>query len=162
MITQAKLMELLSYEPETGVFRWLVSGKGRNSSGIAGNIDHHGYHKIVIMGIEYKTHRLSWLYVYGNWPDDQIDHINLVRHDNRIANLREATRSENMGNKLKYCNNRSGHKGVSLAKRGKKWRSSIKINGKVINLGSFDELSDAASAYERAAKEHFGQFARVA
>ena len=162
MITHSKLMELIAYNPETGALFWKVAGKGRTLGKIAGSISRKGYREI---GIDYKiyyAHRLVWLYIHGRWPYDQIDHINLVRDDNRLCNLRESNQTENKGNTRKHCNNRSGFKGVCWHRQCKKWQASIKINGTQTYLGLFDDLSAAAAAYERAAKTHFGEFARVA
>jgi len=78
MITQAGLKELLNYNPETGDFAWVKSKKP------AGGISSYGYRRIIIDGKEHKAHRLAWLYTHGVFPEDQIDHINGVRHDNRI------------------------------------------------------------------------------
>ena len=155
-------MELLTYDPETGEFRWRVARNRQIPNSIAGNLRRDGYRRIRIDRKTYGAHRLAWLYTHGKWPTDQIDHINMIKNDNRLCNLREATNAQNMHNTRKICTNTSGVKGVTWNKLNKKWYSQIKINRKQIHIGQFDELSDAAAAYERAAKTHFGEFARVA
>ena len=160
MITQDQLIDLLSYDPETGVFRWRVSKARRNPDKIAGCLC-KGYHVIKIYNKIYKSHRLAWLYMHANWPSDEIDHINMVKNDNRLCNLREATSSENKWNTRKPCTNTSGFKGVTWNKKRKKWWAKIRIFGKETYLGQFDNPSDAAATYILAAETHFHQFARA-
>jgi hypothetical protein len=90
MITRARLLELLDYNPATGIFRWKASTNQRIKPGsIAGCCRHEKYWWIRLDGRSYSAGRLAWLYVYGNWPLHQIDHINRVKTDNRIGNLRD-------------------------------------------------------------------------
>jgi hypothetical protein len=97
-ITAERLRKLLAYDPETGVFRWKVQ-RGRVRAGsIGGTLIKSGCHMIAIDWRTYPAHRLAWLCVHGCWPVDQIDHVNGIRTDNRIANLREAIRNENNEN----------------------------------------------------------------
>ena len=105
-ITQAKLKELLSYDPETGDFTWLV---GRKMAGKkAGSPHNQGYFTIRISRKLYLSHRLAWLYVYGAFPKIDLDHINGVKSDTRIDNLRECSESQNQWNSRKPKNNISG------------------------------------------------------
>jgi hypothetical protein len=97
--------------------------------------------------------------VYGRWPAEQIDHVNGVKGDNRIANLREATPTQNVANTLARRNNKCGKKGVVLA-RGK-WQAQIYPNGRQIKLGSFNSAEEAHAAYCSAARIYFGEFARA-
>lgn len=96
-MTQEELHQLLEYNPETGEFFWKSCVSKRIKVGQkAGSICKiHGYELIGIKNKQYRAHRLAWLYVYGKWPNPEIDHINRVKTDNRIANLREADRSMN-------------------------------------------------------------------
>jgi len=103
---------------------------------------------------------LAWLFVHGFDPPQQIDHINGIRDDNRIANLRLATVAENSQNVGKQSNNKSGFKGVHWHARGKKFRAQIMANGKSKSLGLFHTAAEAAAAYDIAAAELHGEFAR--
>jgi hypothetical protein len=160
-LTAERLRELLVYTPETGEFHWAVSKGAARRGGLAGgSVGGTGYLNIGIDGKLYRTHRLAWLYVYGEWPENEIDHINLVKTDNRIKNLRQASHTENMANKPVYKNNVGGLKGVR--KRGQKWHAQIQSGGKIKFIGSFSTPEMAAAAYSAAAQEMFGEFARAA
>lgn len=170
MITQELLQELLDYDPDTGVFTWLRrpgndrctnSWNARYAGNRAGLVNARGYRMIRIGGPQYRAHRLAWLYVHGEWPADQIDHINGVSDDNRIANLREATNSENCRNKGKMPNNTSGFKGVYWNKNTRKWLAGIRVSLKFIPLGYYDCPKEAAAAYAVAAAKYHGEFARL-
>lgn len=119
-----------------------------------------GYRSISIDDRDYLAHRLAWLYVHGKWPPHQLDHINMDRADNRMCNLRQADNAENNCNRPLQSNNTSGFKGVSFHKQTRKWKASLKVRGKDIHLGLFDEAEAAAAAYRLAAQKHFGEFAR--
>lgn len=162
-LTQARLRALLHYDPETGVFRWLVATGRRVKAGQeAGCLMPSGYVGIRIDNRRYMAHRLAWLYMTGEWPTGEIDHINGRRTINEWRNLRVATSAENKANARTPSHNTSGHKGVTFHKRRGKWAAQIHVNGKHIALGLFDNKEDAAAAYWRAARERFGQFARAA
>jgi hypothetical protein len=160
-ITASELRDLLFYDCETGVFTWNKARGPLKVGKLAGSRDAYGYWTIGIKGSYYKAHRLAWLYHYGEWPEKDLDHINGIPDDNRICNLRKASRSENCRNQSKRVNNTSGYKGVSWCKRDKKWSVQISNNGKRIRLGYFDSVIDAAEAYENAARELHGEFART-
>jgi len=161
-LTAERLRELLSYDPDTGLFHWRRQ-KGRASAGDkAGRFSFtHGYIDIGIDGCLYRAHRLAWLYIYGKWPTE-MDHINGVRNDNRLVNLRQCTVSENRSNRGASPRNTSGFKGVSKRANDGKWIAQIKKNGKVTWLGSFDDPAEAHAAYCKAAKVIHGEFARTA
>lgn len=161
-ITHAELVSLLSYEPDTGIFRWHKS-RGRNHTSVnvkAGTVASNGYVYIKHGPKNYLAHRLAWLYVHKDWPSDQIDHINGDRTDNRLSNLRIATRKENLRNICRKKTNRCGYKGVYWHKQANKWRASITVDGKFISLGLYLRVEDASSAYQAAAIKYFGVFAR--
>ena len=137
MLTQAEVKELLKYDPATGVFTWLVprSSNSIKAGTVAGSLMHTGYVQIQIGKARYMGHRLAWLYVYGYFPENSIDHINRRRTDNRIENLREVSNSCNIRNSKPHSNNTSGVKGVCWAKRVQRWQADVKVNGRKIGLG---------------------------
>lgn len=154
-----ELCNILDYDPETGIFLWKVSRRGTSGVGsVAGRIDNSSYRRIKIGGNYYLAHRLAWKMSYGVDPTDEIDHKNGIRLDNRICNLRKATRSENQRNIAKYNNNKSGFKGVSWDKSRRKWIVAIKNNNKQKTLGRFTDINDAAAAYATAATALHGEF----
>lgn len=146
MITQNRLHELLNYDPSSGEFTWKKYRHGANKTLIAGRLHHRGYRMICVDYKTYLAHRLAWLYVYGHFPKNEIDHINRVKDDNRLCNLREADRFINLKNTKISKNNSSGTKGVSFNKRSKKWHSYISIKGKINHIGFFNNLADATQA----------------
>jgi len=159
MITQSELKELLHYDPVTGIFTWLISQSNRVKVGdIAGGISKRGYFVIRIHNIINYSHRLAWFYVYGINPIDEIDHINMIKIDNRIANLRQANSSENKINKGLQSNNTSGYKGVCWCKQHRKWVARCYAEGKPKHLGLFDNKIDAYTAYVCFAKQQHGEF----
>lgn len=160
-LTQPILRELLHYDHGTGDFTNLITRHGRAMAGsLAGSLTGEGYWNIMIFGSRYQAHRLAWLYMTGKWPENEIDHKDLNKSNNRWHNLREATCSQNHANKAVQANNSSGFKGVSWNK--KKWRAVLYIAGKQRFLGYFDTPQDAHIAYCNAAKMAYGDFARTA
>lgn len=159
MLTQHRLKQVLSYNPDTGVFTRLITINGKAKKGdIAGYNHSNGYKLITIDGCKIYCHHLAWLYMYGEWPK-YIDHINGKPDDNRITNLRKSTHQQNMFNKKKYKNNKSGYKGTYWNNECQKWAASIRINGKNIHLGLYDSVEQAHQAYLEKAKNLFGEFA---
>ena len=149
MLTQTELKRLWDYNPSTGIFTRLVRNNGRvNVGDVADSLRLDGYIQIQISGKTYLCHRLAWLYMTGNFPNEQTDHLNGIRHDNRWVNLRDATNSINQQNQRgPKSNNKSGHLGVSWYTRNGKWRADIKVNGKSFHLGTFDDVHEAAECY---------------
>jgi HNH endonuclease/AP2 domain len=162
LLTQARLRQLLTYDPQTGLFTWKIRRRGpRGKAGeIAGMLSVRGYIVIKADGIRYRAHRLVWLYMTGKWPNGDLDHRNGARDDNRWSNLRSASRSQNLANSRISKNNTSGYKGVSFNSINRRWRASIKCN-KAYHLGYFDTAEAAHRAYVKKAKEFFGAFARA-
>lgn len=157
-LTQAQLKELLSYDPETGVFTWLNGKLAGKKAGPNSN----GYLFIGINNKSYSQHRLAWLYVYGLFPIKVIDHINGIISDNRICNLRECSDLENSWNAGVGRGNTSGFKGVSWHKPpNNKWRAQIKVFGKNILIGSYQTAELASAAYQAKARELHGEFYRA-
>lgn len=154
MITQERLKEVLDYDPYTGVFTWRKARAGIAVGSVAGFVKRNGYIYIGIDKKYHRAHRLAWLYVHGNFPEADIDHINRVRNDNRITNLRAATRSENLQNRPKQSNNTSGVPGVCWHKRRQKWCAYIKHLGREVHIGYYNTLEEAATARASAKAEY--------
>jgi hypothetical protein len=158
-LTQDELKKHLHYDTETGIFTRLISTNHNAIVGsVAGSVKYNGYIHISVMGKLYYAHRLAWLYMTGDWPKNDIDHINRERNDNKWINLRNATPSQNHMNKATPKSNTSGYRGVSFNKLVKKWTAQIKINRKKIHLGCFACKEEAAKSYEKAAKVIYGEF----
>lgn len=171
MITQERIRELLNYDADTGEFTWLTrpeishhvkTWNARYAGKTAGRLnDHNGYREISIDDRRYKSHRLAWLWVHGDWPRDCIDHIDGNKLNNAIANLREATKSENGQNSGKHRDNTSGWKGVSWYGARRKWCAEIMVSRRRIRLGYYDCPDAAAAAYAIAANKYHGEFANT-
>lgn len=158
-----RVRELLDYDPQIGIFRWRNPQSNRVREGtIAGKVGNRGYWRIGIDGRRCLAHRLAWAWFHGYDPQEDVDHINGVRDDNRIANLRIATRSQNLWNSRRHFDNSSGFKGVSFDKNRRQWQAHICVAGKVIHLGRFSTPEEAHAAYLAAALKYFGDFARAA
>ena len=117
-----------------------------------------GYMVGGLKGKIYLEHRLIWLYHYGVWPKGHIDHINGARDDNRIENLRESTRQQNMFNRKSFGKT-SGYKGVSWSKAGKKWLAQYTYKGKIYYLGLYETEEEAAEAYQKATEHLHKEYA---
>lgn len=146
-LTQDRARELLDYDLETGVFSWRVQRGKRKAGSVAGCPHGTGYVVIGIDGRLHLAHRLAWLWMTGHWPIDQIDHANGVKDDNRFANLREATTSENHQNMPLRRDNRAGQTGVHWDATKSKWVAQIACGGKRRTLGVFDTVDEAKAAY---------------
>jgi hypothetical protein len=127
----------------------------------AGVLSGYGYQIISIDNCRYLAHRLAFLHAHGRWPADEIDHINSYRTDNRLENLREASRSENQRNSKRHADNVSGKKGVCWHKSVRKWRANIFSDGIHRHLGYFTTPEAAHAAYCAAAREQYGDFANA-
>lgn len=168
MITHDQLVSILRYDPETGNFYWInprvtqrrwigkVAGSTRCTVGRSGRSI-----KIMLLRKSYTAHRLAWFYVHREWPKAMIDHINGNPFDNRIVNLREATASQNQFNRKVQKTNRLGIKGVHHSNTPGKFVARIRINGRMIHLGTFVNIDLARAAYAEAAFATRGEFARV-
>ncbi len=162
-LTAARLREVLSYDPLTGEFRWLVAPSNRVRIGqVAGNVRKDRYWIITIDATRYLAHRLAFLYMTLKFPDLEVDHIDCDKSNNRWDNLREANRSSNAANCCRSRRNTSGFKGVSWYERERKFCAFITINRRQIYLGRFDTPEEAHAAYISSAVKHFGEFARAA
>ncbi len=157
----AALRKILAYDPDTGIFTWRVT-RGPNAPGYkAGYLSPKNYRYIGVFGKLRRASRLAWAIHYGVWPEQEIDHINGVRDDDRIVNLRQATRRQNNYNRAADPDGASGIKGVSFSTAKQKWVAQINYPpgvNKQRYLGQFDLVDDAAAAYQRAARELHGEF----
>jgi hypothetical protein len=153
-ITAERLRELIHYDPETGVFTRIKNGR------VTGTPNDLGYLRISVDDRLYRAHRLAWLWMTGEWPKAQIDHINRKPDDNRWINLREATQAENAWNVSKRKDNTSGHKGVYWFKKAKLWLVQVKANRKLHYIGYYRDLSAAVAARDKAIADLHGDFAR--
>lgn len=145
----------VEYDPETGLFRRIATSDGRKScrvGKITGNKTSNGYLEISVGDLKLSAHKLAWYFHYGYYPEFHLDHINGDKQDNRIINLRESSPLDNMRNRGKNKNNSTGYNGVY--KSGKRYRARIKINGKLVNLGTFDTAEEANLAREKANNEY--------
>ncbi len=148
MITQKELKKHLIYDQYTGLFTRRLSGE------IANCINNRGYVHIRVKGRKYLGHRLAWLYMTGKWPENQIDHINHVKWDNRFRNLRESTSTENNKNASIRKKSKTGIYGVLHDKPKWKYRSQIKVNGKNIHLGRLNDFFEACCARKSAERKY--------
>ncbi|UHC81675.1 HNH endonuclease [Pseudomonas sp. NIBR-H-19] len=162
MTTQQTLKSLFNYDPETGIFTWRYTRGGRVAGTIAGGPDSCGRLQMRFQGKKTSCHRLAWVYVFGEWPVAELDHINGICSDNRIANLRQSNRSQNMCNIGARSHSKTGVKGVSWDSDCKKYRAQIMHLGKKYNLGRYDSVEQAQQAYTEAAARMHGEFARSA
>lgn len=161
ILTAQKLREVLNYDPETGIFTRKVRLAQRHQVGdradfevTGGNLK--GYRRVSLFSQRYLAHRLAWLYVYGKWPEQHIDHINGDRADNRIKNLREADDQLNIENQRRARADAvtSKYLGVHFDRPTKKWRARIQHKGKSIHVGMFDCEHAAFAAYLEAKRKY--------
>ena len=149
-LSAERLRELFSYNPLTGELIRLKSCNHGPVGSVAGCLDtSKGYIKVGVDGGVYRAHRLIWLHIHGHWPEDELDHINGDRSDNRICNLRPATRTENSQNRTVNANNVSGYPGVSFHKSSGWWRSSVNAAGLGRLVGYFKTPEEAYEAYKK-------------
>lgn len=157
-------MDVLEYDADTGIFRWkhrrreyftsdstCAAWNARWPGRVAGSENGKGYVRIFVFGRRYLAHRLAWLMVHGEWPQEQIDHVNRIRSDNRIKNIRQATSQMNAQNKGVTSRSKSGVRGVCWVRGKRRWLANIMVDGKRHHLGYFESKDEAIS--ERAQAE---------
>jgi hypothetical protein len=151
-----RLHELLHYDAETGVFTWRVRPSINSPVGkVAGYTRRRGYTAIGIDRSIYLAHRLAWFYVYGKWPIGEIDHINGVKTDNRIANLRDVDRKTNAQNiQAERSGTASGLAGVTYHPTSGKWRARVWVGDHNKSLGLHDSPEAAHQQYINAKRAH--------
>lgn len=148
MITQKRLHELFDYKD--GLLIRKINIKGYFAGSVLGTLKPRGYVVAIVDTKLYRVHHLVWMYHHGEFVEE-LDHINRIRNDNRIENLRPCTHSQNLGNSRPRVHK---YKGVHFCKQTKKWRANL--NG---HLGRFNTIGEAALAYNKAAEVHYGEFA---
>jgi hypothetical protein len=159
--TYEEVRDILHYDPNTGVFTWRNSPRPGWNGKVAGHTDAHtGYRRIHIMGKLHRAHRLAFLYMTGEWPVYQVDHVDLVRTNNAWSNLREATAKQNKHNSGAKPNKVLNLRGITKHRR--RFGARICNGGERIYLGSFATAEEAHKAYCEAAERMHGEFARVA
>jgi len=163
-ITVKRVQELISYDPESGVFTRVGASRPQSAGYIGktpGTVSDRGYSIISLDGRGYRAHHIAWVLMTGAWPETDVDHKNRNRTDNRWANLRLASRGQNLANSTRRRDNTSGVKGVSFDKARGKWRAQY---GAYPNHFSrrFDTKEEAAAAYLAAATARAGKFASAA
>jgi hypothetical protein len=154
ILKQIRLKELLHYNQTTGAFIRLVARGNGTVGTVAGAQNRRGYIRILIDGHMYRAHRLAFLYMDGEFPDAEVDHINQNRSDNSWANLRSVTRQENGKNQKLHANNTSGTMGVYWRKDSEKWVAEIHVDGDRFHLGTFSLKTKAIDARKAAQNKH--------
>lgn len=166
-LTAERLRSVLDYSPDTGIFIWKYRPEsefgsyrafriwnGQHQGKVAGSPASGGYLRIKIDQVGYLSHRLAWLHTHGNWPENSVDHINGVRADNKIKNLRDASPSENSQNQRKAPASNKSTGVLGVTNYGGRFVARIRINGKKTNLGTFDTVDSAHHAYVMAKRQH--------
>lgn len=156
MITQDRLKEVLFYDQKAGVFTRKIHLNSKMKIGdVAGSLC-NGYREIRIDGERYKEHRLAWLYVHGVFPENFLDHIDHNKQNNKIVNLREVTKSENMQNQISATKRNMSSRllGVTFDKNERKFKAQIRINGKQTTIGRFKTEREAHAAYVESKRIH--------
>jgi hypothetical protein len=163
MLTQARLKELLHYDPASGVWTWLKRTGSRNSAGRqAGRLDQLGYRGIQLDGRRYLSSRLAVFYMTGEWPPDEVDHKDGNPSNDRWNNLRPATHAQNCLNKSMHSRNTSGFTGVSWHKGMRAWGARVTFKGREYQLGWYPTREAAGEAAKAGRLRIFGEFARGA
>jgi len=149
MLTHERLLEVLSYDKETGAFTWLIQMSTRAKAGHRAGSISHGRRSIQIDGTRHLSNRLAWFYVNGTWPQGVVDHKSTVASDDTYDNLRDVTQRTNLENQQRApSHNKScGLLGVTWHKYSRKWMAQIKVNRKQIHIGYFDTPEAGHAAY---------------
>lgn len=153
-ITATEAAELLSYDPGSGEFRWRVNRCRARAGGLVGSWDLHGYKTVRLNGGSYKLHRLAWLMTHGTWPSGDVDHLNGIRHDNRISNLRDVPRGTNLQNRRAANPNKPS--GLPLGvhcNKGASYEAKISVGNKSRVVGRFATPEEASAAYVEAKRK---------
>ena len=155
MIEPSSLLDLFLYDADSGLLYWKKSMK------LAGTKRKDGRMQVQVFGRVFLSHRIVWAIHHGSWPSFFVDHIDMDKMNNKISNLREATKEENSRNTKKKKTNTSGLKGVSFHRLSGKWRADINLGMKQVSLGLFCSKEDAYAAYCKASKDYHGDFSNL-
>lgn len=160
-LTQERVKQVLAYDPLSGIFRWLICEVVNqiHPGDVAGCRSDKGYWHIRVDGELHYRSRLAWFYMTGEWPTKFVDHRDRERQNDRWKNLRLATNQDNIRNSKLRIDNSSGVKGVYWMKRHRSWQASIRVDKKLLHLGNYKDLGDAALARRAAELKYFGEFA---
>jgi hypothetical protein len=159
MLDAQAARDLLNYDPETGVLTWRLREGSKTFNARFANkpagcralsTTSGWYLQVGVLGKLYLAHRLAWLIVHGSWPKADLDHKDGDGTNNRLSNLREATRFENNQNRAISSRNTSGLPGATFCKHAKRWKAQISFQGQNKTLGYFDTAEDAGAAYRQA------------
>lgn len=142
-ITQELIQQLFNYNSETGDLKWKRAPYTKSKKGLIVRTKRNGYYTVKIYGKDYLVHRIIWLYVYGYFPENDIDHIDRNRINNKISNLREVSRQCNQRNVGLRRNNKTGIIGISFNTINFVWLASISVNNKYYNLGQYRDYTEA-------------------
>lgn len=153
-VTAERLRQELHYEPSTGQFTRVVACPGMRAGSPAGNMRENGYVRICVDQRDYRAHRLAWLYMTGEWPEQDVDHINGNRSDNRWLNLRSATRAVNCQNRRKAHSNNKSTGILGVSKDRGRFAANIFIDGKKLYLGRYRTADEAEAVYLQAKRKH--------
>jgi len=160
MISHQELLEVMDYDPITGIFIWKKCRKPQLNGKPVGYSCRKGYLLTEVANQKYFLHKLAWYYVTGSYPTGIIDHIDTDKTNNKINNLREATINQNVWNMSISRRNTSGVKGISYDPQRKKWRATLMVDRKEVLHKRFDLLSDAEDAIREAREKFHGEYAR--
>ena len=157
LITQEFVREKFHYDPDTGRITHINDKIQRKHRGQeAGYINDQGYRMIILKNWRYRAHWIAWMYMYGEWPAGRLDHVNRIRDDNRISNLRVANTSQNNANRAVRAGTETGLKGIRRMRDG--WQARIDYEGRHFHLGTFNDVECAKAAYGGAATVLFGDY----
>ena len=159
-LTKRRLLEVMRYDTFTGNFHWLKSFGNRKAGDVAGRLSENGYLLVSVDCRIYRVHRLVWLYQYGKFPEQYVDHIDGDKLNNRLCNLREATLAENQKNQGIPKHNTSGFKGVYWNSKDKKWIAKSQLRGKMHYLGGYATPEEASEVYQEFCRNRHGEFYR--
>ncbi|EJK6151450.1 HNH endonuclease [Salmonella enterica] len=158
LMSVGDIRDLIDYNPENGVLTAKVNFSGRQAGSVIGSQTWQGYYAFSLFGKKCFAHRLAWLLHYGEWPSQPIDHINGIKTDNSIRNLRLCSLSQNQFNKPTQKNNTTGVKGVYWNKRDKRYVASVQFNGKKYSAGHHKDIDSAKEAVMKLREKLAGEF----
>lgn len=152
LLTQDALKKAVHYDPETGVFTRLIDMHTSRAGSQAGTADGSGYLRFRLYGQKHRAHRLAFLYMTGEHPKGEVDHINGARSDNRWSNLRDGDRFQNQQNqRQKNTKNTTGLMGAS--QHHGKFMAQIRHNGTTKYLGVYKTAEEAHQVYIAAKRQ---------